>query len=77
MECSTLDRKDCWCPTESFELWKAWFHHYTHHLISCGASLLTLKASFDLGDQCNKWGELLSDLLKNVHCRDLRQLELN
>uniref|UniRef100_A0A8C8BW13 Uncharacterized protein n=1 Tax=Oncorhynchus tshawytscha TaxID=74940 RepID=A0A8C8BW13_ONCTS len=66
MECSTLDRKDCWCPTESFELWKAWFHHYTHHLISCGASLLTLKASFDLGDQCNKWGELLSDLLKNM-----------
>ncbi|KAM9569111.1 LOW QUALITY PROTEIN: uncharacterized protein ACWYII_035832 [Salvelinus alpinus] len=60
-----------------FELWKVWVHHYTHHLISCGASLLTLKASFDLGDQCNKWGELLSDLLKNVRCRDLTQLELN
>ncbi|XP_029552227.1 uncharacterized protein si:dkey-12e7.1 [Salmo trutta] len=60
-----------------FERWKAWVHHYTHHLISRGASLLTLKASFDLGDQCNKWGELLSDLLENVHCRDLSHLDLN
>ncbi|XP_016405952.1 uncharacterized protein LOC107738678 [Sinocyclocheilus rhinocerous] len=60
-----------------FERWKAWVHHYTHHLISRGASLLTLKASFDLGDQCNKWVELLSHLLENVHCRDLSHLDLN
>ncbi|XP_041967061.1 uncharacterized protein si:dkey-12e7.1 [Alosa sapidissima] len=60
-----------------FERWKAWVHHYTHHLISRGASLLTLKASFDLGDECNKWGELLSHLLENVHCRDLCHLDLN
>ncbi|KAF4091539.1 hypothetical protein AMELA_G00038160 [Ameiurus melas] len=60
-----------------FERWKSWVHHYTHHLISRGASLLTLKASFDLGDQCNKWGELLSHLLENVHCRDLSHLDLN
>lgn len=60
-----------------FEKWKSWVHHYTHHLISRRASLLTLKASFDLGDHCNKWSELLSDLLDNVHCRDLSQLELN
>ncbi|XP_029290750.1 uncharacterized protein LOC115010320 [Cottoperca gobio] len=60
-----------------FERWKSWVHHYTHHLISRRASLLTLKASFDLGDHCNKWGELLSHLLDNVHCRDLSHLDLN
>ncbi|XP_028306020.1 uncharacterized protein LOC114465297 [Gouania willdenowi] len=60
-----------------FERWKAWVHHYTHHLISRRASLLTLKASFDLGDRCNKWSELLSHLLDNVHCRDLSHLDLN
>lgn len=60
-----------------FERWKAWVHHYTHHLISRRASLLTLKASFDLGDRCNKWCELLSRLLENVHCRDLSHLDLN
>ncbi|XP_036390654.1 uncharacterized protein si:dkey-12e7.1 [Megalops cyprinoides] len=60
-----------------FERWKAWVHHYVHHLISRGASLLTLRASFDLGDRCNKWGELLSHLLESVHCRDLSQLDLN
>ncbi|TSS72690.1 Rabphilin-3A [Bagarius yarrelli] len=72
------------CPMEMLaelqqpkKRWKAWVHHYTHHLISRGASLLTLKASFDLGDQCNKWGELLSHLLENVHCRDLSHLDLN
>ncbi|XP_069570369.1 uncharacterized protein [Brachyistius frenatus] len=60
-----------------FERWKSWVHHYTHHLISRRASLLTLKASFDLGDRCNKWSELLSRLLDNVHCRDLSHLDLN
>ncbi|KAK2841822.1 hypothetical protein Q5P01_012022 [Channa striata] len=60
-----------------FERWKSWVHHYTHHLISRRASLLTLKASFDLGDHCNKWGELLGHLLDNVHCRDLSHLDLN
>ncbi|KAL6107371.1 uncharacterized protein ACO6RY_11027 [Pungitius sinensis] len=60
-----------------FERWKAWVHHYTHHLISRRASLLTLKASFDLGDRCNKWCELLSRLLDNVQCRDLSHLDLN
>ncbi|KAI1904519.1 hypothetical protein AGOR_G00006480 [Albula goreensis] len=60
-----------------FERWKAWVNHYTHHLISRGASLLTLRASFDLGDRYNKWGELLSHLLDSVHCRDLSNLDLN
>ncbi|KAM9355039.1 uncharacterized protein KZ484_013245 [Pholidichthys leucotaenia] len=60
-----------------FERWKSWVHHYTHHLISRHASLLTLKASFDLGDRCHKWGELLSHLLDNIHCRDLSHLDLN
>ncbi|XP_062317407.1 uncharacterized protein si:dkey-12e7.1 [Osmerus eperlanus] len=60
-----------------FERWKNWVHHYTHHLISRRASLLTLKASFDLGDQCNNWGQLLCHLLDNVHCRDLSHLDLN
>lgn len=60
-----------------FERWKSWVHHYTHHLISRRASLLTLKASFDLGDHCHKWSELLSHLLDNVHCRDLSHLDLN
>ncbi|CAL1595218.1 unnamed protein product [Knipowitschia caucasica] len=60
-----------------FERWKSWVHHYTHHLISRRASLLTLKASFDLGDCCHKWSELLTHLLDNVHCRDLSQLDLN
>lgn len=60
-----------------FERWKAWVHHYTHHLVSRRASLLTLKASFDLGDRCNKWSELLGHLLDHVHCRDLSHLDLN
>ncbi|MFT7813946.1 aminopeptidase N-like [Arapaima gigas] len=60
-----------------FERWKAWVHNYAHHLMSRGASLLTLRASFDLGDQCNKWGEFLSHLLESVHCRDLSHLDLN
>lgn len=60
-----------------FERWKSWVHHYTHHLISRRSSLLTLKASFDLGDRCHKWSELLSHLLDNVHCRDLSHLDLN
>lgn len=60
-----------------FEKWRSWVHYYTHHLISRRASLLTLKASFDLGDRCNKWGELLNHLLDNVHCRDLSRLDLN
>lgn len=60
-----------------FERWKSWVHHYTHHLISRRASLLTLKASFDVGDRSNKWCELLSHLLDNVHCRDLSHLDLN
>lgn len=60
-----------------FERWKAWVHHYTHHLISRRASLLTLKASFDLGDKHNGWAQLLRHLLDNVHCRDLSHLDLN
>lgn len=60
-----------------FEKWRSWVHLYTHHLISRRASLLTLKASFDLGDRYNKWGELLSHLLDHVHCRDLSRLDLN
>uniref|UniRef100_A0A3Q3XMU3 F-box domain-containing protein n=1 Tax=Mola mola TaxID=94237 RepID=A0A3Q3XMU3_MOLML len=60
-----------------FKRWKSWVHHYTHHLISRRASLLTLKASFDLGDRYNKWAELLSHLLDNVHCQDLSYLDLN
>ncbi|XP_004086266.1 uncharacterized protein LOC101160391 [Oryzias latipes] len=60
-----------------FERWKSWVHHYTHHLISRRASLLTLKASFDLGDRYHKWSDLLSHLLDNVHCRNLSHLDLN
>lgn len=60
-----------------FERWKSWVHHYTHHLISRRASLLTLKASFDLGDRFHKWSELLTHLLDSVHCRDLSHLDLN
>ncbi|XP_006628939.1 uncharacterized protein [Lepisosteus oculatus] len=63
--------------SREFERWKAWVHHYAHHLISRGASLLTLKASFDLGDQHHKWGDLLSNLLESIHCRDLSQVDLN
>ncbi|XP_061629761.1 uncharacterized protein si:dkey-12e7.1 [Phyllopteryx taeniolatus] len=60
-----------------FERWNSWVHHYTHHLISRRASLLTLKARFDLGDRCNGWGDLLSHLLDNVHCSNLSHLDLN
>nr|XP_057942305.1 uncharacterized protein si:dkey-12e7.1 [Doryrhamphus excisus] len=60
-----------------FDRWKSWVHHYTHHLISRRASLLTLKASFDLGDRFHKWGDLLCHLLDHVHCRDLSHLDLN
>ncbi|CAN9498612.1 unnamed protein product [Ophioblennius macclurei] len=60
-----------------FQRWRAWVHHYTHHLISRRASLLTLKASFDLGDRRHRWGELLAHLLDGVHCRDLSHLDLN
>lgn len=60
-----------------FEKWRSWVHLYTHHLISRGASLLTLRASFDLGDRRNGWGELLRHLLDNVHCGDLGRLDLD
>ncbi|KAF1387330.1 hypothetical protein EPR50_G00082960 [Perca flavescens] len=72
-----LGREGLLVSNREFERWKSWVHHYTHHLISRRASLLTLKASFDLGDRCNKWCELLSHLLDNVHCRDLSHLDLN
>ncbi|TNN30685.1 hypothetical protein EYF80_059164 [Liparis tanakae] len=72
-----LGREGLLVSNREFERWKSWVHHYTHHLISRRASLLTLKASFDLGDRDNKWCELLSLLLDNVHCRDLSHLDLN
>lgn len=74
---SHLGQEGLLVSNREFERWRAWVHHYTHHLISRRASLLTLKASFDLGDRCNKWSELLSHLLDNVHCRDLSHLDLN
>ncbi|XP_018425262.1 PREDICTED: uncharacterized protein LOC108798051 [Nanorana parkeri] len=60
-----------------FERWKEWVHQYAYHLISRGASLLVLRASFDLGDQRTKWADFLLQLLESVHCGELQELELN
>ncbi|KAM3929692.1 uncharacterized protein RB166_007352 [Leptodactylus fuscus] len=60
-----------------FERWKEWVHQYAYHLTSRGASLLVLRASFDLGDQRTKWAEFLLQFLDGVHCGDLQELELN
>ncbi|KAG8535327.1 hypothetical protein GDO81_028812 [Engystomops pustulosus] len=60
-----------------FERWKEWVHQYAYHLTSRGASLLVLRASFDLGDQRTKWAEFLLQFLDSVHCGDLQELELN
>ncbi|KAK6474965.1 hypothetical protein HHUSO_G24353 [Huso huso] len=62
---------------KEFERWKAWVHQYAHHLASRGASLLVLRASFNLGDQENRWVEFLSEFLESVHCGDLSELGLN
>ncbi|XP_041692510.1 uncharacterized protein LOC121531341 [Coregonus clupeaformis] len=73
-----LEQEGLLVSNREFERCKAWVHHYTHHLIShpwCKPA--HPKTRFDLGDQCNKWGDFLSDLLENVHCRDLSQLDLN
>ncbi|XP_066434323.1 uncharacterized protein [Eleutherodactylus coqui] len=60
-----------------FERWKEWVHQYAYHLTSRGASLLVLRASFDLGDQRTKWADFLLQFLDSVHCGDLQELELN
>lgn len=60
-----------------FERWKEWVHQYAYHLTSRGASLLVLRASFDLGDQKTKWADFLSRFLDSVHCGELQELELN
>lgn len=73
----SLGQEGLLVSNREFERWRRWVHLYTHHLISRTASLLTLKASFDLGDRCHKWCELLCHLLDNVHCRDLSRLDLN
>lgn len=60
-----------------FERWKEWVHQYAYHLTSRSASLLVLRASFDLGDQKTKWADFLSRFLDSVHCGELQELELN
>ncbi|XP_030409820.1 uncharacterized protein LOC115647181 [Gopherus evgoodei] len=60
-----------------FERWKEWVHQYAYHLASRSASLLVLRASFDLGDQKTKWADFLSHFLDSVHCGELQELELN
>ncbi|MEE6462918.1 hypothetical protein FKM82_005688 [Ascaphus truei] len=60
-----------------FERWKEWVHQYAYHLTSRGASLLVLRASFDLGDQRTKWADFLLQFLESVHCGELQELELN
>ncbi|XP_040289285.1 uncharacterized protein LOC121002049 [Bufo bufo] len=60
-----------------FERWKEWVHQYAYHLTSRSASLLVLRASFDLGDQRTKWANFLLQFLDSVHCGDLQELELN
>ncbi|XP_063777182.1 uncharacterized protein LOC134927104 [Pseudophryne corroboree] len=60
-----------------FERWKEWVHQYAYHLTSRGASLLVLRASFDLGDQRTKWADFLLQFLDGVHCGELQELELN
>lgn len=62
---------------KEFEKWKEWVHQYAYHLISRSASLLVLRASFDLGDQRARWAEFLLQFLDSVHCGELQELELN
>uniref|UniRef100_A0A8C5N238 F-box domain-containing protein n=1 Tax=Leptobrachium leishanense TaxID=445787 RepID=A0A8C5N238_9ANUR len=62
---------------QEFERWKEWVHQYAYHLVSRRASLLVLRASFDLGDQRTKWADFLLQFLDSVHCGELRELELN
>ncbi|XP_028679714.1 uncharacterized protein si:dkey-12e7.1 [Erpetoichthys calabaricus] len=62
---------------KDFEQWKAWVQQYAHHLISRQASLLILKASFDLGDPKHRWCEFLSTFLDKLHCGDLSEVGLN
>ncbi|XP_030075840.1 uncharacterized protein LOC115480995 [Microcaecilia unicolor] len=59
-----------------FERWKKWVHQYAYHLTSRGASLLVLRASFDLGDQKTKWANFLLQFLESIHCGELKELEL-
>ncbi|XP_029448075.1 uncharacterized protein LOC115085795 [Rhinatrema bivittatum] len=60
-----------------FERWKEWVHQYAYHLTSRSASLLVLRASFDLGDQKTKWADFLLRFLGSIHCSELKELELN
>ncbi|XP_005999369.1 uncharacterized protein SI:DKEY-12E7.1 [Latimeria chalumnae] len=60
-----------------FERWKDWAHHYSYHLTSRCASLLVLRASFDLGNPKTQWADFLLQFLEGVNCRELRELDLN
>ncbi|XP_038654548.1 uncharacterized protein si:dkey-12e7.1 [Scyliorhinus canicula] len=59
------------------ERWKERVENYAYHLMSRGASLLVLRASFDLGDEQTNWTQFLLRFLEGVNCRDLEELELN
>lgn len=60
-----------------FERWKEWVYQYAFHLTSRSASLLVLRASFDLGDQKTRWTDFLLQFLEDIHCSELQELELN
>ncbi|XP_040210649.1 uncharacterized protein LOC120941374 [Rana temporaria] len=45
------------------------------HLISHGASLHVLRASFDLGDPRDKWADFLLQFLDSVYCGELQELD--
>ncbi|XP_078392424.1 uncharacterized protein LOC144675653 [Cetorhinus maximus] len=57
--------------------WRKWVEDYAYHLMSRSASLLVLRASFDLGDEQTNWTQFLLRFLERVNCRDLEELELN
>ncbi|XP_072364123.1 uncharacterized protein [Scyliorhinus torazame] len=59
------------------ERWKERVENYAYHLMSRGASLLVLRASFDLGDEQTNWTQFLLRFLEGVNCWDLEELELN
>ncbi|XP_067908355.1 uncharacterized protein si:dkey-12e7.1 [Heterodontus francisci] len=59
------------------ERWKERVKDYAYHLMSRGASLLVLRASFDLGDEQSNWTQFLLQFLERVNCRELRELKLN
>ncbi|XP_067824693.1 uncharacterized protein si:dkey-12e7.1 [Heptranchias perlo] len=59
------------------ERWRERVEDYAYHLTSRGASVLVLRASFDLGDPRSSWTQFLLRFLDQVNCRDLRELELN